>query len=178
MRALLAVLLLAAPAAAPGAAEPTDRTLAEAAALETCAEQAMTAAPGAPVKAAADDCIGIIARQCIAAPGGETTVGRNDCLSREAAAWDVVLNRDWPQLLDAMARRDAANEVDRLGLRSARAELRAAQRAWLAFREADCTAQSAEWGTGTIGSTVFARCWLEMTARRTIDLHARLLAAP
>lgn len=123
-------------------------------------------------------CAGMIADPCLDRPEAQTTLGTNDCLSREAAAWDVLLNRDWPNLRAKMRQRDVDNSVAALGLTGADSALLAAQRAWLAFREAECAAQAAEWGAGTIGSTMHAACWLEMTARRAIELNRRLYDAP
>jgi uncharacterized protein YecT (DUF1311 family) len=49
--------------------------------------------------------------------------------------------------------------------------LRDAQRAWIAFRDADCAARYAMWQDGTIRTIVGANCHLTMTAQRTIELR-------
>jgi len=59
---------------------------------------------------------------------------RTDCLAGVYAAADAALNRVWPQVM-----RDHPSGGDR---DRHRREIRAAQRAWIAFRDADCQAAS------------------------------------
>ncbi len=165
--ACLLVFALALPARA-GEADP-----AHVAALSDCAAAHLPDLP-----AAERACVGIVSEPCMARPEGQTTLGMNACLAAESLAWDVLLNADWPKLLEGLRRLDAANEVAAMELPSAAALLRRAQRAWLAWREAECAQRRAEWGSGTLGSNIASACWLEMTARRTLGLRARLAELP
>ena len=120
-------------------------------------------------------CTGIVSDPCQAAPGGETIQGMNLCLAREADAWDVVLNRMWPQLMTQSREIDAANKTTGLSLDSASETLRSAQRAWIVFRDAECRHNYASWGTGGFRSIAHSACRLELTARRVVAFHARLV---
>ena len=111
-------------------------------------------------------------------PGGDTTRGMEQCLAREAAAWDMVLNRYWPRLMMQSGEIDAANDTPNdtrsLAIDSATETLRAAQRAWITFRDAECRASYASWGEGSFRTVAHAACLLDLTARRVVDFHARL----
>ena len=48
--------------------------------------------------------------------------------------------------------------------------LRDAQRAWIAFRDAECAMEYAAWGTGSIRSIAGADCMMSLTAERTVRL--------
>ena len=117
-------------------------------------------------------CIGRMAKTCIAARAdGETTLGMVACLDAEAAAWDRMLNAEWAGAMAQARAMDATGDV--AGPDLTRADtLRAAQRAWIAFRDADCRAQGARWGTGTLRSVSVANCHLGMTAERALHLRA------
>jgi len=119
-------------------------------------------------------CIGLVARPCAQTPEGQTTLGMNECFFRETAAWDVLLNWVWPQMRARARRLDDANQIAELDLPSADETLLASQRAWLAWREAECVAKGAEWGPGSFGSNVRAFCWHELTARRTVEFLDRV----
>ena len=54
-------------------------------------------------------CPGTVSAPCQAESGGETTLGMNQCLAREADAWDAVLSRQWPRLMTRAREVDAAN---------------------------------------------------------------------
>ena len=120
-------------------------------------------------------CTGIISDPCQQAPGGETTRGMTQCLAAEADAWDTALNRQWPKLLTRAGEVDAANQQEGLALDSAAATLRGAQRAWMVFRDAECRSNYANWGAGSFRSVAHSACRLDLTARRVVDFHARLV---
>jgi len=161
--------LAAAPALAQPAADP-----AEVAALEACAAEHLPH----DLAAAEAACIGLTSGACTKEGEGWTTLGMIDCLSAEARAWDVLLNDDWPKLMRAARALDAANAVQGMDLPSYAEEQRAAQRKWLAWRDAECAALRAAWGTGSHGRVVAAECWLRLTARRTLGLRRRLMDMP
>ena len=78
------------------------------------------------------------------------------CSQREEAVWDAMLNASYEAL------REAFDETQRTAL------LRA-QRAWIAYRDANC----ALWyglSDGTIRQNLAAGCLSDMTARRALEL--------
>lgn len=107
------------------------------------------------------DCIGVASNICQEQPGGASTIGIVDCLARETAWWDGLLNSHYQDLL-------ATNDPEPAD------GLRKAQRAWMAFRDADCAFQYSVWGGGSMRSIAGASCTLDHTARRAIDLEALL----
>ncbi|HUS55381.1 MAG TPA: lysozyme inhibitor LprI family protein [Thermohalobaculum sp.] len=158
---LIALLITALPAQGDPASDNAD-------ALESCV---VTAWPRDVLAL----CTGTIADPCQMAPGGDTTLGMDQCLSREADAWDVVLNREWPKLMTRASEIDAANQTGGLALDSAAETLRAAQRAWIVFRDAECRANYASWGAGSFRTIAHSACRLDLTARRVVDFYARLM---
>ncbi len=166
LAAIVTALLLA---ALPAQADPLQD---DADALESC----MVTAWPRDVLAL---CTGIVSAPCQAEPGGETTLGMNRCLAREADAWGAVLERQWPRLMTRAREVDAASQTaDNLGglsLDSAAETLRGAQRAWIVFRDAECRHNYAIWGKGSFRSVAHSACRLDLTARRVVDFHARLV---
>ena len=120
------------------------------------------------------DCIGSLAGSCMAArPDGESTLGMVECIGVETAAWDGLLNATYRAVMESARDADATGDV--LSEEHTRvATLRDAQRAWIAFRDADCLAQAARWGLGSLGQVSAANCLLSMTAERTIHLRGLL----
>ena len=118
-------------------------------------------------------CIGVYADACISRPGGETTVGMSGCLLAEADAWDGLLNETWGQILPAARAMSEAEARDGLPPVAREDMLRAAQRAWIAFRDADCAYDVAFWGQGSMRQIAGAQCMLERTGQRVIDLRAK-----
>lgn len=106
------------------------------------------------------ECKDVISRACLDETVA-TTVGMVQCADRETKAWDAILNRDYNTL---MARLDDAQ----------REKLGAAQRAWIAFRDADCAFPYAFFEGGTIAHPIGAGCMLDHTAERVIDLRGYL----
>ena len=112
-------------------------------------------------------CNGRYAQACMRfRPDGETTVGMVRCVIEETEAWDNQLNAGYQVL---MARYEG---------QSAYEELRSAQRAWITFRDADCTAAMAAWEGGSIAQIMHAQCMLDHTANRTLDLRGRIADMP
>ena len=132
--------------------------------LEQCYEEA-------EVAEAKVQCIGAMAQLCMDdQDGGHTTLGMSSCLGAEGQIWDRYLNAEykatmiWSQFTDE-------DEAEYFPAFAKRAEhLRAAQRAWIAFRDAECALAYAQWGSGSMRSIVGADCQMQMTAERTIAL--------
>ena len=104
-----------------------------------------------------DACIGAASDACMAEPEGATTIGMTECSARETALWDERLNARYAELEETLE-----PEVF--------AALREAQRAWIAWRDAECSFARALWAPGTISTVVAANCLLDQTARRAIAL--------
>lgn len=112
--------------------------------------------------ASAGQCIGDAANVCQDLPGGSTTIGIADCLGAETAVWDKLLNDHYQHARDRMFK---------IGGADLQISLRDAQRAWIAFRDAECALEYDRWSGGTIRTVVFASCQMQMTARRAIALR-------
>ena len=127
-------------------------------------EQCYEAAAGTEAKA---QCIGAMAQVCMDdQDGGHTTLGMSSCLGAEGEVWDRFLNAEYK----ATMAWSAASDEDFPEFAKRAEYLRAAQRAWIAFRDAECALEYAQWGSGSMRSIAGADCQMQMTAERTIDL--------
>jgi uncharacterized protein YecT (DUF1311 family) len=104
------------------------------------------------------DCIGTASDTCMDQPDNYATMGMANCMDRETAWWDEVLNAHYGNLRDGL---DAESF----------AALRDAQRNWIAFRDAECNFNYTYWREGTVRTPAYARCMLEQTAHRAIALE-------
>lgn len=97
-------------------------------------------------------------QQCLDSPVGQSTMGTVQCIGDELKVQDAALNAAYRALVADMT------PDQKTGLQKA-------QRAWIAFRDADCAARySPDWGTL---STVTANmCVLQRTVERTLELEA------
>lgn len=152
----------------PVSAQATEHEVAEfGPVLTRCYE----AAVDSEAKAA---CMGEMATECMdRQDGGHTTLGMTYCLNAEAVVWDGFLNaeyeatRDWAKAADV----DEAEFFPEFAERADK--LLQAQRAWIAFRDAECALDYAEWGSGSMRNIAHADCMLQMTAERTINLRRK-----
>ena len=117
-------------------------------------------------------CMGRMATLCMETQeGGQTTLGMTSCLNAEAQVWDGFLNaeyratRNWARAADA----DEAEFFPEFAQRAEK--LLEAQRAWIAYRYAECALDYAEWGSGSMRNIAHADCMMQMTAERTIELR-------
>jgi uncharacterized protein YecT (DUF1311 family) len=120
-------------------------------AVDSCFNQALRDGSDA-------DCIGAAAGVCMEQLGGYSTQGMSACISAETEQWDGYLNREYKA-------RMATITADQ------KAAFRTAQRAWIAFRDADCGLQYQMFIDGTMRSNIFTGCMLDMTARRALALR-------
>ena len=120
------------------------------------------------------DCKGRVADACMAMePDGQTTLGMSGCLTAEARLWDRLLNLEWRAAMDWAKTADETESEYFGGQFSGRAEaLLEAQRAWLAFRDAECALAYAEWGAGSMRHIAAASCMSDVVAARTVRLRA------
>ncbi len=121
-----------------------------------------------------DACIGGAAAACMAAPGGDTTVGMGVCLGFERDWWASRL----AAAQAALAAQDRAQDAEMAELGASvpplAPPLDAMQRAFAAFRDAACAYEHATWGNGTGGGPAHAGCMMELTARQALRLEAYL----
>ena len=154
-------LCLAAPAAAEG---PDDLVARYGPALDACYRAAETAD--------LMGCRGAVADPCMAREEkGETTVGMVACMLAEAQVWAVWLDTEYRASMDWAEAQDEAERAAFPEFANRATALRDAQRAWIAFRDAECGLAYALWGAGSMRLLAGADCRLEMTAARARDLR-------
>ena len=148
-----------------GTARATDHEVDEfAPILETCYQDAGTAEERRA-------CQGSMSEICMEQDGGHTTLGMTSCLNAEAEVWDRFLNREYQATQTWMAAADT-DEAENFPEFARRAEtLRTAQRAWIAFRDAECDLAYAQWGSGSMRNIAWADCRRGLTADRAIELR-------
>lgn len=123
--------------------------------------------------AALSDCVGQMATTCMdSQDGGHSTLGMTMCAMAEAQIWDKYLNIECRATMAGLTEMDT-DEAEYFPEFAKRAEsLRAAQRAWISFRDAECGLDYAMWGSGSMRHIAASNCQLEMTAARTIKLRS------
>jgi len=139
-------------------------------ATQTCMAQATSDSPslsGYAVMA----CVGLSSQRCMVAPGGDTTVGMIDCLQAELGYWDRRLNAAYARRMAAARSEDAAMSRIRATTASLADGLRGMQRAWIAYRDAACLYEQAQWLGGTGGGPATMACHLHETARQALKLE-------
>ncbi|WP_440957270.1 lysozyme inhibitor LprI family protein [Oceanicaulis sp. LC35] len=110
-------------------------------------------------------CIGVVSDACQEEPDGYTTYGMRSCMQRETALWDDRLNAAYSALRTRLLNREQTLRRERL---------LDAQRAWLTYRETECSQQSLAYEGGTMMGVVADSCFNDFTARRAIDLESQL----
>ena len=135
------------------------------------AEELFTCYHSAEDRAARLACADKVAAPCMAEPGGETTVGMSMCLQAETDAWDQLLNDEYRETMAFMTALDDDERAYFPGYAVRVEKLRAAQRAWIAFRDAECALAYAEWGSGSHRHIAGSACFADMTRARTIALR-------
>lgn len=96
--------------------------------------------------------------KCIDTSGGGD-MAMVECITEEHARWDKMLNDDYRKLMGSL---DA----------DAKAALKDAQKAWLAFREKECQFAYVSNGGGTLSRMAANDCMMQMTAERATALRA------
>lgn len=99
-----------------------------------------------------------------------TQLEMNVCANREFLQADARLNRVWKQVAAEMKRRDAdmARDGGRPGYF---AQLLAAQRAWLAYRDAHCASEGYLTRGGSMEPMMILTCKTALTETRTAELQ-------
>ena len=154
----LALILLAGPAWAQDPYAPF------VASVEPCLARADDAAT-------ARACIGIGARDCMeTAPDGQTTVGMMFCQLAERDVWERLLAVELAAAQQRAALSDDAERPYHPEFAQRTAQLDDSQRAWLAYRGAQCAMEYGAWGAGSMRQIAGADCQLRLTAARVVDL--------
>lgn len=104
-----------------------------------------------------------------------TQQAMNTCSAREFAAADAALNEQWQATTAAMRARDAEVDGETDKQPGHFETLLNGQRAWLAYRDAECLSQSFFARGGSLQPTLAAQCKTYLTELRTEQL--RVLAA-
>jgi uncharacterized protein YecT (DUF1311 family) len=108
------------------------------------------------------DCIGDAANACQSQPDGDTTLGISSCLQGEAQVWDDILNAQYKGVRADLLEQGGTPLAD---------QLLDAQRAWIAFRDADCGLVYSVWADGSIRTVMASSCYLDKTAQRALELR-------
>ena len=123
------------------------------ASLEQCVEGY---SKGAPQSRVIGGCVGILKARC---RDIGTTVGLSECIMREHAAWDHLLNAWWKPM---RARAKANGTWDNLLAR---------QRRWIKDRDAECERAYNSAGGGSIRVIYAAECQRDLTAKRAVEFY-------
>lgn len=155
----MALVVFAADVSAQDAAKPAD-----AAAVTRCLREHKDA----------ESCIGVVSDDCMRQPGGDSTMGMNECLSREIAVWDARLNAAYKAALAGFV---ASQTLDRYDAKAGTTTsikganlVRDTERAWIAYRDLKCAAAQLPMAGGTGASLLGGSCLLRETARQAIWL--------
>lgn len=83
------------------------------------------------------------------------------CLGADEKKADTLLNTMYQDLISRLADVDQQN-------------LRVAQRAWINFRDKECTFRSAPYADGSVAPSLIAGCVTALTSQRIVDLRVQL----
>lgn len=97
------------------------------------------------------------------------TIEINACANQQFAEQDRLLNSAYQTLLKTLSPNKAAGATGD----SPRAMLVAAQRRWIAFRDADCKAQQQVYAGGSIQTAVYLGCMKQRTEQRIKELQVK-----
>lgn len=101
-----------------------------------------------------------------------STHDMNDCASKDLEAADKELNAVYKRALAAIP--EMASDEERFNAKSWEAALRASQRAWVAFRDAECQGHLPMFNAGGSATTAeVIYCEVELTEARTKKLKER-----
>ncbi|MFC3616192.1 lysozyme inhibitor LprI family protein [Lutimaribacter marinistellae] len=98
----------------------------------------------------------------------KTQLEMTGCASQAYEAADRDLNASWPGAMDMARRLDQSLQP---GQTPAAEILRDAQRKWIAFRDAACTAESLVARGGSMQNQLFFICMERLTRQRTRELR-------
>ena len=100
----------------------------------------------------------------------------NECAEADFVRADAALNQAWRAALPVVREADRDAAFDHDGRPSGESQLLASERAWLAFRDAQCTLEGYAMRGGSAEAMVDHQCRTRLTRERTTQLRA--LAQP
>lgn len=106
-------------------------------------------------------------------PDGDTSE-MAACAQNDYQAEDAKLNKVYAKYLKKMQAMDA--DIGNSEGDTAVARLKTAQRAWIAFRDAECPLESVDNMGGSIERILGPACLANMTKERTVQLQSQLKA--
>ncbi|BBC72202.1 conserved hypothetical protein [Altererythrobacter sp. B11] len=95
----------------------------------------------------------------------------NWCAGQEYRAADEALNAQWKATAARMKQRDMVVDTSHDGRPGYFAQLLAAQRAWLKYRDEHCVSAGFLARGGSLEPLLVANCKTALTQERTIQLH-------
>ena len=114
-------------------------------------------------------CDRVALRGCLEIGVNTSTAGQRRCALAAAAAWERVAAARFAELYASYAFRA---DADAAPFDDIRARMSKAQRAWEAYREAQCGLMTGEEWDGSGAKVLLAECRREMAYRRAYDLLA------
>ena len=148
MRAALAVALTVA-LAAPALAQNNKPDAKESATIQDCVKTKSADGTGAL-------CIGLVSTPCLERDDTKSTADMVNCVSREHAVWDNILNETYRRLREKL---DDTQQT----------KLREMQRAWVVSRDKTCDFYW-DFYQGTMATPMSADCVNKETAERALFL--------
>lgn len=113
-----------------------------------------------------------VADEPINCANAQSTVEINFCADKEYEAADKALNEAYASALKVVRSRNEDKPYDAKSFEQA---LRGAQRAWVAYRDADCKdVISQVWTNGSGTTSAILQCMTEKTVQRTKELKDQL----
>ena len=100
-------------------------------------------------------------------PGGNTQE-MNKCAEIALAEKDRELNQTYRALVQSLRPDSKTDPTDYAKVKK---RLHEAQRAWVTFRDNDCTAKAVQWDAFTMRGGVYFGCMIERTEQRTKELQ-------
>ncbi|XYD10473.1 lysozyme inhibitor LprI family protein [Methylobacterium sp. NMS12] len=101
-----------------------------------------------------------------------STPSTTDCMNRALQEADAKLNAAYKKALSVIDHDDRTQDPGAKALW--RTQLEKAQRAWIAFRDADCGDLTySEWANGSGANPAVPACLYDKTVQRTADLLSR-----
>jgi uncharacterized protein YecT (DUF1311 family) len=100
----------------------------------------------------------------------QTQTDMNAQAGQAAAAADAAMNAQYRQTMAEMKKMDGYNAPDATTGPSYQNALLAAQRAWIAYRDAECVVEGYEFRGGSAESIAHAQCIADLTRARTRQL--------
>ena len=139
------------------AASSDNYTLQDKATIEACLAKARRNSQHAR------GCIGEATRVCETLREMANQAGIQDCMKREAAYWDKILNDRYQQLLANISKKNTV-------------KLKAMQRSWLAWRKEKCKLAYMIYEGGSMARVMAANCMMETTGIRALELDEAAIA--